>query len=70
MRSKKFIKLTAPDGEPVWIAAQWVMRVQAPQPNLYPPEVKTLLTIGEAKQAVRETPKEVLGLLEMAGEVA
>jgi hypothetical protein len=61
----RFIKFTEPGGGSVWIASQWVTKVQLPIRGQYPINTKTVIAIGATTQAVVQSPEEVLKLLEV-----
>lgn len=59
----KFIKLTAPNGAPVWINKEGVdLILEASSDTACPGG--TMLSIGGASQVVKERPPAVLTLLE------
>jgi len=55
------VKFTAPDGNPVWIGAQWVTLVRHALPG-EPGE--TRINIGGVAQNVREHPAAVVAMLQ------
>lgn len=63
----KFVKLTDPEGVPVWIAAQWVTKVRVAQKD-YVKGAVALVSMGASSQAVREEPEAVVRMIEQAGD--
>ncbi|HTQ14569.1 MAG TPA: lytic transglycosylase domain-containing protein [Rhizomicrobium sp.] len=61
------LKLTRPDGTPVWIDAGAAVRVRAVFPGEYPPGVQAVITIGSTQQAVREPLAKVRSLIRARG---
>jgi hypothetical protein len=53
--SRSMVKLTRPNGKPVWIDRTAVASVRRPLPGEYARSVKAVITVGRAKQAVRES---------------
>ena len=68
----KFAKLTEPNGEPVWIGMDLLVRRSAPgeydtksrPPNWEPPTTVIVFTGSGHAQAVREKPEDVVRALE------
>jgi membrane-bound lytic murein transglycosylase B len=52
---KDLVKLTRPNGKAVWIDRTAVASVRRPLPGEYARSVKTVITVGRTKQAVRES---------------
>jgi len=57
------LKLTDPDGGPIWIVARWVTQLKLPPRGQYSEHARTLIVLGAREQAVRETPEEIVKLL-------
>jgi len=53
--SRSLVKLTRPNGKPVWIDRTAVASVRRPLAGEYARSVKAVITIGRTKQAVRES---------------
>lgn len=49
------VKLTRPNGTPVWIDPRTVASVRAALPGEYPRGVQAIVTVGRSKQGVRES---------------
>lgn len=60
--SLAWIKLTAPNGEPVWIAPSWVVRI-TPAGSDAPHNALTDIHLGGGVQFVLEPIEDVLKLL-------
>jgi hypothetical protein len=56
---KGSVKLTKPNGVPVWIAAAYVVSVRAPFAGEYTQGVNSVVTVGRIRQGVRENPGAV-----------
>jgi hypothetical protein len=48
------VRLTRPDGQPVWINSAAVVSIRAALPGEYAPTVRTVIGIGKMRQGVRE----------------
>jgi hypothetical protein len=66
----KFIKLTDPGGGAVWIAGQWVTRVQSAVRGQHATGARTVISMGAKEQAVAESPEQVVQILEGKGEIS
>jgi hypothetical protein len=60
----KFVRLTDPDGNEIWIAPHWVTKVRLPISNRHAVNARALVVMGSIEQAVTETVAEVLKALE------
>ncbi len=60
----KFVKLTDPSGNNVWIVSQWVTRVQAAVRGQHATGARAVISMGAKDQAVVETPEQIVVLLE------
>lgn len=60
----KFIKFTDPSGNSVWIAGQWVTRVQIAVRGQHATGARTVIAMGAKDQAVIESPETVVMMLE------
>ena len=61
MRGNVFIKLTRPDGQPVWIAANTITRVSSSD---HPGAKATVHFDDDDLQEVKESPEEIVRLIE------
>lgn len=61
--SKPIVRLTRPDGSPIWVDAAGVTSIRAPLPDDYAGNVRTVLALGSARQGVREDLATVASLL-------
>jgi hypothetical protein len=59
-----FVKFTDPNGAPVWVGGHWVTQLKVPPRDQYHDSARTLLVLGTREQAVRETPEQVIAMLE------
>ena len=66
----KFVRLTSPEGEPVWVGVAWITKVQKPTIGHYHKDTRALISMGANVQAVKEAPEAVVRLLEMGGDVS
>ncbi len=57
----KLLKLTAPNGEPVWIVPSWIVRICKNHDDTSAP---TLITLSGEMQTVREPLRDVVALVE------
>lgn len=60
----KFLKFTDPNGGTVWIAGQWVTRVQPAVRGQHATGARAVISMGAKDQAVVQPPEEVVRLLE------
>jgi hypothetical protein len=58
------VKLTAPNGEPVWIAPVWVQTVKRPHLGQVDKNANSVLTLSGEIQAVKEQPEDVVRILQ------
>jgi hypothetical protein len=63
----KFVKLTRPNGSPVWINASAVSLLRAPLPGEYPPNAKSVIKVESFTQAVTQDPAIVKAAIEASG---
>jgi hypothetical protein len=61
----KKARFTRPDGTPVWIGGGGIVR--AALPGEYAPGVKSVITVGHAKQGVRESAAQVRAIIRAQG---
>jgi Transglycosylase SLT domain len=61
------LKLTRPDGTPVWIDGGAVVSVRAAFPGEYAPGIQAVVTIGRVHQAVREPLAQVRSAIRARG---
>ncbi|HEX3673030.1 MAG TPA: lytic transglycosylase domain-containing protein [Rhizomicrobium sp.] len=61
------LKLTRPDGAPVWIDGGAVVSVRAAFPGEYAPGIQAVVTIGRVHQAVREPLAQVRSAIRARG---
>ncbi|MGH6872991.1 MAG: lytic transglycosylase domain-containing protein [Rhizomicrobium sp.] len=61
------LRLTRPDGTPVWIDAGAAVSVRAAFPGEYPTGVQAVITIGRTRQAVKEPLAKVRSLIRARG---
>ena len=66
----KFVKFTDPSGGAVWIAGQWVTRVQLPTRGQHAVTARTIISMAAKDQAVMESVEEVIRLLEVNDALA
>lgn len=64
---KPFVEFTRLDGSPVYIKAKAVTLVTLPLDGQYPSAAKTVIFIGQLKQAVVEDRPTVIGKLQAGG---
>jgi hypothetical protein len=62
-----FVKLTRPDGSPVWINAAAVFLLRKPLPGEYRADAKSVVFAGWLRQAVTQDPASVKAAVEAAG---
>lgn len=62
-----FVKLTRPDGSPVWINAAAVFLLRKPLPGEYPADAKAVVFASGLVQAVTQDPAIVKAAVEAAG---
>ena len=60
----KFIKFTDPSGGEVWIAGQWVTRVQSAVRGQHATGARSVISMGAKDQAVIELPEQIVQMLE------
>ncbi len=66
----KFVKLTDPDGRPLWISPHWVTKVRPPILGRHPQNANALVVMGQIEQAVIEGVETVVKILEAAPDDA
>jgi hypothetical protein len=62
-----FVKLTRPDGFPVWINAAAVFLLRKPLPGEYRADAKSVVFAGWLRQAVTQDPTSIKAAVELAG---
>jgi hypothetical protein len=62
-----FVKLTRPNGSPVWINAAAVFLLRKPLPDEYRADAKSVVFAGWLRQAVTQDPAIVKAAVEAAG---
>ena len=55
----KFVKLTDLEGNIILVAPHWVTKIKYPRAGDYSANAKAIVVMGNAEQAVKETPEEV-----------
>ena len=63
-RVRAFVKFTDTDGGDVWVAPRWVTRVRTPLPGRYDEDARTMISMGNTDQAVKEDLETVLQILD------
>jgi hypothetical protein len=57
------LRLTEPNGDPVWLIASWIESVRLPIPGESPPETGAIVVLSSFSQAVREKPAKIIELM-------
>lgn len=64
----KFVRLTAPIGDHVWIALDKIVGFSVPGPGVRTTGTRSRITAGATVYEVRETPEQILEAIEKALE--
>ena len=51
----KIIKLTEPNGDPVWLITSWIEAIRLPIPGESPARTGAIVVLSSFAQAVKET---------------
>jgi hypothetical protein len=65
--AKGFVKLTRPNGSPIWACAAAVSTLRAPLPGEYAEAVRAVISVGGLMQGVEETPAAVKAAVDAHG---
>jgi hypothetical protein len=57
------LRLTEPNGDPVWLIASWIESIRLPVPGESPPETGAIVVLSSFSQAVREKPDQITALM-------